>query len=33
MKVIDFERVFFGFKFGFFRGFEKGNRKYVVEVL
>ncbi|BAD84899.1 hypothetical protein, conserved, DUF364 family [Thermococcus kodakarensis KOD1] len=32
MKVIDLERALLGLKLGSFRGFEKGNRKYVVEV-
>ncbi len=32
MKVIDFEKALLGLKLGSFRGFEKGNRKYVVRV-
>ncbi|WP_297548304.1 DUF364 domain-containing protein, partial [Thermococcus sp.] len=32
MKVIEVERALLGLKLGSFRGFEKGNRKYVVKV-
>ena len=32
MKVIDIGKALFGLKLGSFRGFEKGNVKYVVEV-
>jgi len=32
MKVTDIERAILGLKLGSFKGFEKGNRKYVVEV-
>jgi len=32
MKVVDFQKALLGLKLGSFRGFEKGNRKYVVEV-
>ncbi len=32
MKVVDFNRALFGLKLGSFKGFEEGNRKYVVEV-
>ena len=32
MKVVDLERALLGLKLGSFKGFEKGNRKYVVEV-
>jgi len=32
MKVVDIERALLGLKLGSFRGFEEGNRKYVVEV-
>ncbi len=32
MKVIDFEKALLGLKLGSFRGFEEGNRKYVVRV-
>ena len=32
MKVIEVERALLGLKLGSFRGFEEGNRKYVVRV-
>jgi hypothetical protein len=32
MKVVDIERALLGLKLGSFKGFEDGNRKYVVEV-
>ena len=32
MKVVNLERALLGLKLGSFRGFEEGNRKYVVEV-
>ena len=32
MKVIDIEKALLGLKLGSFRGFEEGNRKYVVGV-
>ena len=32
MKVVDVERALLGLKLGSFRGFEEGNKKYVVEV-
>ena len=32
MKVIDVERAILGLKLGSFKGFEEGNRKYVVRV-
>uniref|UniRef100_UPI0025CCBF6B Rossmann-like domain-containing protein n=1 Tax=Thermococcus sp. TaxID=35749 RepID=UPI0025CCBF6B len=32
MKVVDIEKALLGLKLGSFKGFEKGNRKYVVEV-
>ena len=32
MKVVEVERALLGLKLGSFRGFEEGNRKYVVEV-
>ncbi len=32
MKVIDFEKALLGLKLGSFRGFEEGNKKYVVRV-
>ena len=32
MKVVEIERALLGLKLGSFRGFEEGNRKYVVEV-
>ena len=32
MKVINLKRALLGLKLGSFRGFEEGNRKYVVEV-
>ncbi|ASJ07686.1 Rossmann-like domain-containing protein [Thermococcus pacificus] len=32
MKVVDIEKALLGLKLGSFRGFEEGNRKYVVEV-
>ncbi|ASJ09449.1 hypothetical protein A3L11_09490 [Thermococcus siculi] len=32
MKVVDIERALLGLKLGSFRGFEEGNRKYVVRV-
>jgi len=32
MKVVDLEKALLGLKLGSFKGFEKGNRKYVVEV-
>ena len=32
MKVIDFEKAILGLKLGSFKGFEDGNRKYVVKV-
>ncbi|NJE04790.1 hypothetical protein E3E36_01200 [Thermococcus sp. M36] len=32
MKVVDIEKALLGLKLGSFRGFEKGNRKYVVRV-
>ena len=32
MKVIDFEKAILGLKLGSFKGFEEGNRKYVVKV-
>jgi len=32
MKVIDFEKALLGLKLGSFRGFEEGNKKYVVAV-
>ncbi len=32
MKVVDMERALLGLKLGSFKGFEDGNRKYVVEV-
>ncbi|NJE00261.1 hypothetical protein E3E26_10820 [Thermococcus sp. LS1] len=32
MKVVDIERALLGLKLGSFRGFEEGNKKYVVEV-
>jgi len=32
MKVVDIERAILGLKLGSFKGFEEGNRKYVVRV-
>ena len=32
MKVVDVERAILGLKLGSFKGFEEGNRKYVVRV-
>ncbi|ACS33049.1 Rossmann-like domain-containing protein [Thermococcus gammatolerans] len=32
MKVVDIKKAILGLKLGSFKGFEKGNRKYVVEV-
>lgn len=32
MRVVDIERALLGLKLGSFKGFEEGNRKYVVEV-
>ncbi|NJE01438.1 Rossmann-like domain-containing protein [Thermococcus sp. JdF3] len=32
MKVVEVEKALLGLKLGSFRGFEEGNRKYVVEV-
>ncbi|WP_010480304.1 Rossmann-like domain-containing protein [Thermococcus zilligii] len=32
VKVVDIERALLGLKLGSFKGFEEGNRKYVVEV-
>ncbi|CAI1493458.1 conserved protein of unknown function [Thermococcus nautili] len=32
MKVTDFEKALLGLKLGSFKGFEEGNKKYVVEV-
>ncbi len=32
MKVVDFQKALLGLKLGSFKGFEKGNMKYVVEV-
>ncbi|WP_297479175.1 DUF364 domain-containing protein [Thermococcus sp.] len=32
MKVVNLERALLGLKLGSFRGFEEGNRKYVVKV-
>ncbi len=32
MKVVDIEKALLGLKLGSFKGFEKGNRKYVVGV-
>ncbi|ASJ01153.1 Rossmann-like domain-containing protein [Thermococcus gorgonarius] len=33
MKVVDIEKALLGLKLGSFRGFEEGNRKYVVRVV
>ncbi|GAB6135051.1 Rossmann-like domain-containing protein [Thermococcus prieurii] len=33
MKVVDIKRALLGLKLGSFKGFEEGNRKYVVEVM
>lgn len=32
MKVVDIEKALLGLKLGSFKGFEEGNRKYVIEV-